>query len=361
MGNAVRDGRNLRELDIENAWLACCEWASEQQPDLVVIAGDLFDSAHPTPAALQAALDGLGMMRAAGLKVLTIGGNHDTTILPGRLGPLQLVAQATSTHLVEENQMRVQLADLEICCLPYRAITSQQLSPKAAAGTQLLVAHASCDAPGLPAFAAWDHTRLSVNWLETSTLSCLGHLHVHQQAGPCGWYSGAPERLTWGEINNEPSVYWHTLHSDGRTQTRSVTIKELSAGASPRPAFHITVDVEGLQGEEALQAAQAQLQAQPLEDALVRLSLQNCGPALGSLDAKRQLENIARRAGALLSRVELSARPAEQQQTITATSLPAGGSGLAGNFRQFAQQQGASDGIAALGAALIERHTKSEA
>lgn len=361
MGSALLDGRNLREVDIEQAWLATCQWACSTEPDLVVIAGDLFDNAHPTPAALQGALDGLSLMRDAGLTVLTVGGNHDTTMLPGRLGPLQLVAHTSATHLVEHHQLRVQLRDLDIACLPYRAIAAGQLTEHQVAGTHLLVAHASCDAPGLPPFALWDHTRLPADYLELSQLACLGHLHIHQQAGPCGWYAGAPERLSWGELDNEPAVYWHTLHPDGRTQTRSVSIAELSGGRLPRPAVQVQVDVEGLGASQALEAAEAQLTARPLDEALVRLRVHGAGPALGSLDARRHLEQVARRAGAALTRVELLARADSPHPGEQPPALPAGASGLAGAFRHFAVQQGADAQLAGLGAALIERHIKSEA
>lgn len=48
MGAALKDGCNLREQYIEQAFLSTCEYACESQPDLVVFAGDLFDNANPS-------------------------------------------------------------------------------------------------------------------------------------------------------------------------------------------------------------------------------------------------------------------------------------------------------------------------
>ena len=47
-------------------------------PDLVVHAGDLFDSSRPSPRAVAEALDGFARLREAGIPVVVIAGNHST-------------------------------------------------------------------------------------------------------------------------------------------------------------------------------------------------------------------------------------------------------------------------------------------
>lgn len=53
------------------------EIARGERPDLVLVAGDLFDSAAPTPAATRLVTGALSALRATGADVVAIAGNHD--------------------------------------------------------------------------------------------------------------------------------------------------------------------------------------------------------------------------------------------------------------------------------------------
>src|SRR5882724_3278792 len=53
------------------------EIAREERPDLVIVAGDLFDTAAPTPDAKRVVTRALSALRATGAFVIAIGGNHD--------------------------------------------------------------------------------------------------------------------------------------------------------------------------------------------------------------------------------------------------------------------------------------------
>jgi exonuclease SbcD len=56
--------------------------ATERSVDLVIVAGDLFDTASPTPEAEQIVYQALLGLRASGAQVVVIAGNHDN---PNRL------------------------------------------------------------------------------------------------------------------------------------------------------------------------------------------------------------------------------------------------------------------------------------
>ena len=51
--------------------------ARAERPDLVVVAGDLYDSAAPGPEAVRVVTRALSALRGTGAAVLAIGGNHD--------------------------------------------------------------------------------------------------------------------------------------------------------------------------------------------------------------------------------------------------------------------------------------------
>ena len=82
-------GRNEREQDVYDAFEQAISKVIEIAPDAVVHSGDLFDSYHPSSAALRIALDGFRRVREAGIPIVVIAGNHST---PASLPP--------STYLV---------------------------------------------------------------------------------------------------------------------------------------------------------------------------------------------------------------------------------------------------------------------
>src|SRR5918997_3914646 len=51
--------------------------AREERPDLVIVAGDLYDTAQPAPEAQKVVTRALSALRATGADVIAIGGNHD--------------------------------------------------------------------------------------------------------------------------------------------------------------------------------------------------------------------------------------------------------------------------------------------
>src|SRR5947208_2452397 len=51
--------------------------AKAERPDLVIVAGDLYDTAAPTPDATRVVTRALSALRATGADVVAIGGNHD--------------------------------------------------------------------------------------------------------------------------------------------------------------------------------------------------------------------------------------------------------------------------------------------
>src|SRR5690606_339638 len=53
------------------------EVARAESPDLILVAGDLFDTAAPTPSATRLVTGALTALRATGAQVVAIAGNHD--------------------------------------------------------------------------------------------------------------------------------------------------------------------------------------------------------------------------------------------------------------------------------------------
>lgn len=70
---------NTREEDVARNFETAIKKSLSEGVDFILIAGDLFDSARPTPQTLREAVRILGMAREAGVPVFAIEGNHDRT------------------------------------------------------------------------------------------------------------------------------------------------------------------------------------------------------------------------------------------------------------------------------------------
>src|SRR4051794_12384409 len=82
--------------DQETVLSALADLAAEHQVDAVLIAGDLYDRAVPSPESVQCATRVLAKIRAAGSNIIVISGNHDSA---PRLGAFADFLAAGGLHL----------------------------------------------------------------------------------------------------------------------------------------------------------------------------------------------------------------------------------------------------------------------
>src|SRR3712207_1098254 len=79
------------------------EIARQEKPDLVVIAGDLYDTAAPSPDSTRVVTRALSALRQTGAQVVAIGGNHDNGPALDALRPWADAAGITLRGSVRDN------------------------------------------------------------------------------------------------------------------------------------------------------------------------------------------------------------------------------------------------------------------
>src|SRR6478672_3271116 len=72
----VLKGHSRQEEQIA-ALAAVVAVAREEHPDVVIVAGDLYDNAAPSPDATKIVTRALSALQATGAEVIVIAGNHD--------------------------------------------------------------------------------------------------------------------------------------------------------------------------------------------------------------------------------------------------------------------------------------------
>ncbi len=234
--------RGQSRLDEHRAVLAeIVDLARTEAVDVVLVAGDLYESAAPSAEAEQVVLAALLALRDTGATVVVIAGNHDNAgrfeaIRPvmAELGVTVLgnVVRPDAGGVLEltAGGERAQVALLPFCSQRYsvraaelmaadlaanvglhaerlRAIVRALTADFAADTVNLLVAHCMVRGGRTGGGEREAQTAFEDYWLDASAFPpsasyvALGHLHLAQQvpAGPPTWYSGSPIQVDFGE------------------------------------------------------------------------------------------------------------------------------------------------------------------
>jgi len=281
-GEIVRnpDGENIRWRDRQRCFAAFVDDAIRRDCDLAVVAGDLFETARPTPAEYLVAnwyLDRLAKV----MPVVLIGGNHDDPsglaerhAVEPILGRRENLYVSTRPELLTIRLMGGQtvlvgtlpspkksalLTREEIATLPPEQVNAM-ISGKLAAvlrglhgkvpegEASILVAHVmviGADFGGADDTATRISIALHPDDLNGWDYVALGDIHKAQGYGFRAWYSGSLDRADFGEEHE--SKGWNLVTLSGPAHTATVE-------RVPTPARRfLTLSAEDLQDEARMQ------------------------------------------------------------------------------------------------------------
>lgn len=210
-------GINQREADVAGAFRRALDAVIAAQPDLVVIAGDLFHSVRPTNAAILDSFNQFRRLRDAlpAAPVVLVAGNHDTPRSVETGSILRLFEAIDGVHAVSQDARRLMFEPLDcaVLCLPHAALFETPrpaLDPDPDARYNVLVTHGEVagvlpvDSPALEYGGALIEPRELARgrWQYIA----LGHYHVPTRVTATAWYAGSPEYVStnlWGEAREQ--------------------------------------------------------------------------------------------------------------------------------------------------------------
>jgi exonuclease SbcD len=253
--------------------------ARAERPDLVLVAGDLFDSTAPTPAATGLVTRALTALRGTGSEVVAVAGNHDNGPALDALRPwaeaagitLRGTVRTREDHLVTgvtTGGERWRLVALPFLSHRYAVRATELFDLSAAEATQTYADHLARMLAALTAgFDAAGAVNLVTTHLtvvgakagggerEAHTVQAyavpatifpasahyvaLGHLHRAQPVpGRCPVrYSGSPLAVDFGEGGNTSGVTVVEVSASGTARAREVPL----ASAVPLLTVHGTL------------------------------------------------------------------------------------------------------------------------
>jgi exonuclease SbcD len=222
--------------------------AAREEVDLVLVAGDLFETAAPGPDAQQVVWEALLALRATGAEVVVIAGNHDNAFSFDAFRPLCAAAGIVMLGHPLAPDAGGLLAlragdgtDVRLGLLPFMsqryAVRASELFDLTAAGAvseyagtvrdmlehlaggferntvNLLAAHCTVAAATLgggerEAQTVFDYYVPPTVFPATAHYVALGHLHRTQEIAAAAptWYSGSPVQVDFGDADDDKHV-----------------------------------------------------------------------------------------------------------------------------------------------------------
>lgn len=266
--------------------------ADEEDVDLVIVAGDLFETAAPNPQAQGLVMRTLMALREPGRHVVVLAGNHDNSrliqdVYRPVLGELGMHVVGTPQRPDNGGTVTLDTRSGEravVAALPFLshriavraaeallhdpARHNQDYANRVKAIIQTLCAGFTADSVNLVTTHAtllggrWGGGERAVQLLgyevapdvfpASTHYAALGHLHRYQRIdGPCPIaYSGSPLALDFGEEDNEPVALVVRATPDSRAVIRPVPLR----GGRPLATLRGTLDEVVAAGEEAGEA-----------------------------------------------------------------------------------------------------------
>jgi len=189
----------------------------ETAPNIILIAGDLFNSVRPTNAAILHSFGQFRRLREAlpSVPVVIVAGNHDTprSIETGTI--LRLFEAVPGVRVVAEEprDLVFEELDLSVTCVPHSAWMYDPrptLAPPRGTRFRVAVTHGEVagvlprDAGAVEyGGAVFEPDELNADGWD---YVALGHYHVAHQVRENAWYCGALEYVStnpWGELRDE--------------------------------------------------------------------------------------------------------------------------------------------------------------
>lgn len=269
------EGINRRQADVFRTWREAVEKAIALAPAAVIHAGDLFDSSRPAPRTVTEALDGLALLRDAGIPVVVIAGNHEAPRFRSG-GSIFQILERFGIHAIWREPETVRVNGLAIHAVPHEpdaqklvaAIASLELDPKADAN--VLVLHA-----GLEALPRQRYQEVNEITLDPAVLTrldydyiAMGHLHAYRVPQVNAAYPGSLERLDFADAEGEKALLEVDLGAGAGVEGFLVRHP-----VSARPLINLTVDCHEVDAVAVLASIEKAAASCELKDAVARIVL----------------------------------------------------------------------------------------
>ncbi len=225
-------GKVGRNPDLHYALEQILSFSKGNKPDIVLVAGDVFDKVNPDNESKELIFDFFLRLRDLGTEVVVIAGNHDSYDFMRSIKGISKLANVHIYDRPSKENFIYQRGELKIACLPYpseRVLTSAGEDSKRSyaelvsrfiaflaqsvkdARYKILLAHlfvagSRYTRTEKEATVTQHYAIHPANLTDTFDYVALGHVHRHQRvenAPTYAYYSGTLYQLDFSEAGDE--------------------------------------------------------------------------------------------------------------------------------------------------------------
>ena len=206
---ATEDGINQREIDAYKVFENFVDYAIKTKPDLIIHAGDLFDSVRPNNRAITCAVKQINKLSKNNIPLVVIAGNHEHPKLKETGHIFSIFDHMEHVYPIykakyEKIPFRIEKEEFVIHCIPQCELKKdfneelKKLKPDKNADCNIFVSHGSVT--GVKDFTMNEFNELII---PAKVLSrnfdyiALGHFHRYTKLADNAFYVGSTERFTF--------------------------------------------------------------------------------------------------------------------------------------------------------------------
>lgn len=207
------NGINQREIDIFDSFKQFIDYALQNKPDLIIHAGDLFDSVRPTNRAISYVIDQLILLSKAKIPFIVIAGNHSTPRLRETGSVFRLIEHLENIYPIYRSKYEtIEINDLKVHAIPH--CNDQETFDQNLKKIKLdknfkynvLVLHTGVE--GVNYAGKFSYIQDEFNELKVKTGSlkdsfdyiALGHFHKYTEVQSNAFFAGSTEKLSFTEV-----------------------------------------------------------------------------------------------------------------------------------------------------------------
>ena len=232
----TEDGVNQREMDTYDAFKQFIDFALKSKPDLVIHAGDLFDSVRPTNRAITFAIHQILRLSKQEIPFVIIAGNHEHPKLKEtghifsvldhieNVYPIYNASYETIPFEIDGNKITIHAIPQTTTKQEFND-NLKKLKPETNADYNILLAHGGVK--GIKEFSMNEFNELIIptQYLKSNfDYMALGHYHKYVKVSENAFYSGSTECFTFSDAGEQKGFIELEL-KDGKIKHNFVPLK----------------------------------------------------------------------------------------------------------------------------------------
>lgn len=269
-------GLNQREVDTYASFMQFIDRAIAEKPDVILHAGDLFDSVRPTNRAISFVLEQLLRLNEASIPFVAISGNHETPRLKETGSIFSLFEHIPTVHAIYKDRYEViKLNTVTIHAIPHcddiEAEKQKLLANTDRSGINVALLHASVYGAGKQMFLMdeFNEQLIAIHDLIGFDYVALGHYHKHTRVRDDVYYAGSTEHFSFNEVNEAKGFLEVIVNEQGK---REVVFHELKTRTMVDLEPVICTDLDA---QEIKRAIVERIEGSSPQDKVVRLKVQD--------------------------------------------------------------------------------------